>query len=66
MLTVNDQFHAELGKLVEEKVAALVEHLVNPGTVSDFADYRFRIGQIAGLNMVADLADEAHKLVQER
>lgn len=65
-LTANTQFQVELASIVAEQIAMLSEHLVNPGTVTDIEDYRFRIGQIAGLNMVADLCEEVQKMMQER
>ena len=66
MLTYNNQFQLELMKLVDEKIAHLVENVVLGMAVSDHAEYRYQIGQIAGLKSIIELSDEVNSILAQR
>lgn len=63
MLTQNQAFEAELRKIVDLEIAHLTDALINPLAVVDFADYRLRVGAIAGLKRIADMCDEANTIL---
>lgn len=66
MLTADTQFEAELAKRIDAEIALLIEHLANPGTVTDYENYHYRIGEIAGLRTVERLREETNTFLQER
>jgi hypothetical protein len=58
MLTFNMQLAKEFGKLVDERIGALIEILTS-GTVQDYGGYQKVVGQVQSLKEAKDLMEEA-------
>lgn len=68
MLTGNTQFEHELRKVIATEIERLKDILADGKGISDFAEYKFRTGQIEGLRRVAhDYCEEVEsKLNKQR
>jgi len=65
-MTFNDLFEQEIRKLCADEAARLTEHLVLGLAVPDYAEYRYIVGKIAGLRLIADLCEDATRNLSER
>lgn len=65
MLTYNHLFENTLRKLIEQEIERLTENLVLGLSVTDFANYRESVGQIAGLRKALELCEEAQTIVSK-
>lgn len=53
-------FHQELQRLVEVERREKAEDMAR-GACGDFADYRYAVGYVDGMNRVLELADDIRK-----
>ena len=65
-MSYQNAFEFELMKLVEEKISVLTENLTHSGSVVDYSEYKHQIGKIAALREVADLCEEANRILSSR
>jgi hypothetical protein len=65
-MTYNNQFEAELKKLLTAEIDRLTDNLTNPASVIDYADYKHHVGKIIALRGVFDLFDEVNTILSKR
>ena len=65
-MNYNNQFQIELTKLLQAEIERLTEHLLNPASVADYADYKQQTGKIIALRSVFDLFEEANTILSKR
>mgnify|MGYP003342044901 CR=1 FL=1 len=66
MLTYNNQFELELMKLIDERIAHITDTVMLGMAVVDYADYKYQIGQIAGLKSIIELSGEVNTILSQR
>ena len=66
MLTYNNQFELELMKLIDERIAHITDTGMLGMAVVDYADYKYQIGQIAGLKSIIELSGEVNTILSQR
>ena len=66
MLTYNNQFQIELMKLVDERISHINETIMLGMGVVDYADYKYQIGQVAGLRSIIELSEEVNSILAKR
>ena len=57
--TTRVQFETEARRLIGQAIEDLTAEIVSNRGFSDHADYKFRVGEIAGLRRAVELFDEA-------
>lgn len=66
MLTYNNQFELELMKLIDAKIAHITDNVLLGMAVVDYADYKYQIGQVAGLRSIIELSEEVNSILAKR
>jgi hypothetical protein len=65
--TYSTYYQYELSKLLKEEIDRLTGNLTSEyELVSDYASYRYHIGQIKGLRRALELCDEAEAVANSR
>lgn len=65
-MSIYDEFLRDLEKRVAERQEALVTQIVVGTAVHSLETYRERVGELRGLNAVADMIRESHAYVNAR
>ncbi len=65
MVTRTDQFEIELRKLISAEIERLTAIMTGGMGVSDFSDYKLRVGEIRALNWVADHLDDVRIMLEK-
>ena len=60
-----NRFHLELLKLVDDRIAAEVEKLLNRVAIKSIEDYRYSVGVIDGLKLIQHLGEDAISKINE-
>ena len=66
MQTVTDLVLREFSKLLEEELSEKRGYVISGVAVQDYADYKYRIGYIRGLEKIEELFEIAHSNVEKR
>lgn len=62
---VGTAFEREFRKLIEDRIAALIEG-ISAGMLASFDEYKHMSGKIAGLRAALDACDETNTKLSER
>jgi hypothetical protein len=65
MQSYNDYYERKLKELLHDNIERLTERLCTGSNVTDFAQYRFFVGQIVALRTALELCDEAKELADK-
>lgn len=65
-LTYNNQFEAELRKVVEQQRAEVLERLELGGGVPDYPAYREQVGYLRALKNFGDWCEEVRSTLEKR
>jgi len=66
MLTGNTQFEYELHKLIDAEIERLKDCLTSISTIPDYSTYVNYVGQIRGLERIADYCNEVNTILSKR
>lgn len=58
MLNFQNLFEIELKKLINTEIDRLKSNLAGGMGVLDYAEYKFQVGRVAGLNAVLEMCEE--------
>jgi hypothetical protein len=63
----NTQFELELKKLIAADLERLTENIFNRGTVTDFAEFKYRVGEINTLKRIeTEFCDAINTTINKR
>lgn len=65
MATFSDLLGAKLAEAIREEIREIESNL-GAGTCADFAEYKYRAGQVHGLNRALLLLEDVHSEIQKR
>lgn len=66
MLTYDSAIAREIYAQIQDAVQRILEELSTGWSVKDFADYRYKVGQIDALKAVIEALPEAERKVHKR